>query len=86
MSDELDKNKDGIVSAFEQEIYEQKAKNRRKMAWLALLAIISTGVSLIFFVEETRLDKLEKILDFYWISLGTVVGTYVGISTWMTKK
>jgi hypothetical protein len=48
--------------------------------------MISSAFALMFFVPESRLEKIKDMLDLYWIALGGVVGTYVGISTWMTKR
>ena len=85
-NNEIDLNKDGSVDMNEQEIYEKKAVNRRRMAWVSLAAMIATAFAVLFFVPETKLDRIKDMLDLYWISLGGIVGAYVGISTWMTKK
>jgi len=83
--DEADITGDGLVSEKELEIYEQRAKNRRRMAWISLIAMIISALALMFFVEESRLDKLEGLLELYWLGLGGVVATYVGISAWNKK-
>jgi hypothetical protein len=83
--EEIDVNDDGIVNEKELEIYEQRAKNRRRMAWVSLIAMIFTAVALMFFVSDDRLAKLDGVLELYWIALGGVVGAYVGVSAW-TKK
>jgi NADH:ubiquinone oxidoreductase subunit E len=83
---EVDLNNDGNVTSKEEKIYEKKAVNRRRMAWVSLIAMVFTAIALLFFVPETRLEKIKDMLDLYWIALGGVVGTYVGISTWMTKR
>lgn len=83
--EEIDVNDDGIVNEKELEIYEQRAKNRRRMAWVSLAAMILTAVALMFFVSDDRLAKLDGLLELYWIALGGVVGAYVGISAW-TKR
>ena len=85
-NNEIDLNKDGNVSSKEEAQYERKAVNRRRMAWLSLVAMIASAFALMFFVPESRLEKIKDMLDLYWIALGGVVGTYVGISTWMTKR
>jgi hypothetical protein len=81
----IDVDNDGRVSEQELKIYEMRAANRRRMAWVSLLAMILTAAALVFFVPDSRLDKLKDLLDLYWIALGGVVGAYVGISAW-TKK
>jgi NADH:ubiquinone oxidoreductase subunit E len=85
-NNDIDLNQDGKVSLKEEIQYERKAVNRRRMAWLSLIAMISSAFALMFFVPESRLEKIKDMLDLYWIALGGVVGTYVGISTWMTKR
>jgi uncharacterized membrane protein len=81
---DLDNN--GIVDTVEQQLYERKAVNRRRMAWVALIAMIVTALLLMFVVPSDRITLLEEILAMYFIALGSIVGAYVGISTWMTKK
>jgi Co/Zn/Cd efflux system component len=83
---EIDLNQDGKVSRQEETVYEQKAVNRRLMAWVALIALVVSGFSMMFLVPETRLKTLDGLLEIYWIALGSIVGAYVGISTWMSKK
>jgi cytochrome bd-type quinol oxidase subunit 2 len=83
---EVDINKDGLVSETEAQAYERKAVNRRRMAWVSLVAMIATAAAILFVVPETKLDRIKDMLDLYWIALGSIVGAYVGISTWMSKK
>jgi hypothetical protein len=85
-NDEIDSNADGKVTKQEETRYEQKAVNRRRMAWVALIALVASGFSMMFLIPETRLKMLDGLLEIYWIALGSIVGAYVGISTWMTKK
>lgn len=82
----IDIDGDGVVSKKEEEIYERKAKNRRRMAWLSLVALIASGFSLMFLVPENRLAQLNGILELYWLSLGGIVGAYVGMSAWSARK
>lgn len=85
LKEEIDVNGDGIVNVKEIEIYEQRATNRRKMAWLSLVAMIISAFFIMFLVPDERLEKIKDMLDLYWIALGGVVGAYVGISAW-TKR
>ncbi len=85
-NEEIDLNRDGQISRKEEELYEKKAKNRRAMAWVSLIAMVISGISIMFFIPEARLQKINAMLDLYWISLGGIVGAYVGISTWMSKR
>lgn len=85
-TEEIDLNRDGTVSKKEEELYEKKAKNRRLMAWVSLIAMVASGFAIMFLIPEARLQKINAMLDLYWISLGGIVGAYVGISTWMSKR
>jgi hypothetical protein len=86
LANEADLNQDGKLSEEELKIYEKRAINRRRMAWLSLIALIVSGFSMMFFVSEERLARLDGILELYWISLGGIVGAYVGISAWASKR
>lgn len=83
---EVDIDKDGKVSETEAEAYERKAVNRRRMAWVSLIAMVATAAAILFVVPEAKLERIKDMLDLYWIALGSIVGAYVGISTWMSKK
>lgn len=83
---QIDLNNDGVIDEKEILFYERKATNRRRMAWLSLVALIVSGFSLMFFVPESRLSQLNGILELYWLSLGGIVGAYVGMSAWASRK
>lgn len=82
IKDELDINGNGLVTEKELEIYEQRAKNRRRMAWVSLIAMIVSAFCLMFLIPEEKLNKLDGLLELYWLGLGGVVATYVGVSAW----
>jgi hypothetical protein len=84
--DLIDVNGDGKISEREEILYEKKAVNRRRMAWLSLITLIISGFVLMFLVPEKRLSQLDGLLELYWISLGGIVGAYVGISAWASKR
>ncbi len=83
---QIDLSGDGKVDDREYLIYERKDRSRRNMAWLSLLALIISGLSFMFLVPESRLQQLNGILELYWISLGGIVGAYVGITAWVSRK
>ena len=86
MKDEIDLDGDGMINDKEIEMYERRAKNRRRMAWLSLIAMIVTSFCIMFLIPEERLSRIENMLDLYWVSLGGIVGAYVGISAWVNRK
>jgi hypothetical protein len=82
----LDLSGDGKVDEREWLLYDRKDRSRRNMARVSLIALIISGFSFMFLVPESRLQQLNGILELYWISLGGIVGAYVGISTWVSRK
>jgi hypothetical protein len=83
----LDLNNDGRISKVEEKITEDKFKNRRRMAWLAMVSMaFYTAVLLTPVIEETRIKSLENILDMFYIAMASIVGAYMGFATWASKK
>lgn len=85
-TDNVDINEDGKIDKREYLIYEKRAWHRRTMAWVSLIAAIVSGFCLMFFVPESRLKMMDGLLELYWIGLLGISGTYVGVSTWISKK
>jgi len=55
-------------------------KNRRKMAWVALLSII--GVTLIaFFLPVDRLTAISDLLSWFYTTMTAVTMGYMGTAT-----
>lgn len=52
-------------------------KNRRRMAWLALLAGLLFPVLLLW----TESDQLGAVAGSFYIFIGAVVGAYIGFAT-----
>lgn len=57
-------------------------KNRRKMAWISMLAGI--GFPLLLLVTES--PQLGAIAGPFYIFVGAVVGAYIGFATWDDKN
>ena len=56
-------------------------KNRRYMAWLALISImVVTGV-VMWKIPDARIKALENILIWFYIMMSSIIGAYVGFST-----
>ncbi len=61
-------------------------KNRRRMAWLSLFSILAFTVALLFFVDSDRLSAIEEASTWFYMSMASIVGAYMGFSTWAAKK
>lgn len=60
-------------------------KNRRRMAWIALMSmLIVTGLSF-FIVAESRLKLLSDVINMFYLAMASIVGAYVGFAT-LDKK
>ena len=57
-------------------------KNRRRMAWLAFLSMIAFTALCFFWVDPDRLAKLDTIITWYYMAAASIVGAYMGFSTY----
>lgn len=57
-------------------------KNRRRMAWLALWAAILACVAMFTVVPESKIEKLDEVVAWFFMGMFSIVGTYIGTATW----
>lgn len=90
MSDQetnIDIDGDGKVTKMEEKITEDRFKNRRRMAWMAITSMaVYTAVILTPLIDIERIKSLENILDMFYIAMASIVGAYMGFATWASKK
>lgn len=85
--DSIDINGDGEITQMEQNITEDKFKNRRKMAWVSMISMtVYTAILLTPAIDIDRIKSLENILDMFYIAMASIVGAYMGFATWANKK
>ncbi len=87
---------DGIVTdeeiarekeMIELELREEKANAQQWMAWVAMGSmLIFTTVLFLPVVSTTRVNALADLLGLFYIAQAGVVGAYMGVSAWMSKK
>ena len=87
---------DGIVTDDEinkaKEIREFEDKSRKHLAQLRLArySLIAIGIYtlLLFmpFIPDERIAQITKISDLFYISLCSVVGAYMGFTSWASRK
>lgn len=88
----LDRDKDGKVSEYEQEIIEleqklKKSDTQRNMAWLALFFMLFfTGLLFTPFIPIDRVTAIGDLIGMFFVAQASIVGAYMGISAWMSKK
>ncbi|MBT9159409.1 MAG: hypothetical protein DDT26_00668 [Dehalococcoidia bacterium] len=60
--------------------------NRRRMAWISLIAMLLTTVALLFVVPVPRLEALGGIIDMFYIAMTSIVGAFIGFQAWWNVK
>lgn len=62
--------------------------NRRRMAWMSLVSIIAVTILILFtdLVPESRLQILSEVITWFYFSLASVIGAYMGFTTWASVK
>jgi hypothetical protein len=93
---QYDLNSDGTVSdeeiarskdMLELELREEKSEAQKRMAWAAMVSMII--FSLVLFlpvIPETRVKVLGEILGLFYLASAGIVGAYMGVSAWMSKR
>ena len=93
---QYDLNSDGTVSdeeiarskdMLELELREEKSEAQKRMAWAAMVSMII--FSLVLFlpvIPETRVKVLGEILGLIYLASAGIVGAYMGVSAWMSKR
>jgi len=69
------------------ELQEEKADAQRRMAWVALISmIIFTVVVFLPFFPDARIKLLGELSALFYIGMAGVVGAYMGMTAYMSKK
>jgi|TARA_B110000977_G_scaffold58707_1_gene79811 hypothetical protein len=71
----------------ELEMQEDKADAQRKMSWVSLIAmIVFTIVICTPIISEARLKLIGDISGLFYIGMAGVVGAYMGMTAYMSRK
>ncbi len=69
------------------ELAEEKSEAQRRMALGAMAAIIgSTALILSPVVSVNRVAALSDLMGLFYISMAGIVGAYMGVSAWMSRR
>ena len=87
---ELDLNKDGVVSDVEMQTAElqhdlRKQRAQRRMATASLVAMAAFTCAM-FFVDLDRVKALADISNLFYITGGGIVAAYMGASAFMNRN
>lgn len=62
-------------------------KNRRRMAWLSLISIIGLmGLLLTDVIPVERIHALKEPITWFFFAAASIIGAYMGFTTWSSKK
>ena len=63
-------------------------KNRRRMAWTSLGAMIFFTFLILFtsIVPESRLTILSEVITWFYFSMASIIGMYMGATTYASIK
>lgn len=56
-------------------------KHRRRMAYIALLSMLVVTYWCLFNIPVERLTVIDNIISWFFITMGSIVGAYVGFAT-----
>lgn len=95
-SRKYDLDNDGEISDDElkdmEKIEEIERNNRkqaaqRRMAWVAIWSMIVFTIILFSpLVSDARVNALADLLGLFYIAQAGVVGAFMGVSAWMSRK
>lgn len=76
-----------IDSKLTTEGAEEIWDGRRRMAWLALVAIILPTLYIIgFVVDVSVIRELGVLMSWFYLALASIVCSYFGFTTWSSIK
>jgi hypothetical protein len=83
----VDLNKDGKIDDKELNEYFKKVESYKHIAHIALAAMIVFTLALLTpYVSIDRIKAFSELVSMFYIMMGTLVATYMGVSTWMSIK
>jgi hypothetical protein len=70
------------------EIERSKWRSRRQMAWVSLIAMMVVTGLCVFFVPIEKMKVIEEMISWFFITMASVIGAYMGFTTWssISKK
>ncbi len=68
-------------STISNRLNNDRWRNRRRMAWTALISIFVVTYMAFFKVPVERLNVLKEVITWFYFVMGSVVGAYVGFAT-----
>ena len=90
--EEFDIDGDGVVSDDEMSVIQkidahEKSDAQRKMAWVAMVTmIVFTLLLFLPIFPDGRIKALSDLFGLFYIGMAGVVGSYFGMTAYMSRK
>ena len=82
-----DSELEAVTKIHETEMQEEKADAQRKMAWIALISmLVFTALVFLPIFPDTRIKALADLFSLFYIGMAGVVGAYMGMTAYMSKR
>jgi hypothetical protein len=79
-------NDDKLTAKQKMELERAKWRGRRRMAGIALTSMIFVMLALLFWpIPETKIKTLEEPLVWFFFSMASIIGAYMGFTSWASK-
>ena len=79
--------KSNIEKIEQLEMQEEKADAQRRMAWISLLSmIVFTLLVFMPIFPDSRIKALADLFGLFYIGMAGVVGAYMGMTAYMSRK
>ena len=76
-----------IAKIEEIEMQEEKADAQRRMAWVSLFAmLVFTCLVFLPIFPDSRIKALADLFGLFYIGMAGVVGAYMGMTAYMSRK
>ena len=76
-----------VAKLEELEMQEEKADAQRRMAWVSLISmLVFTGFVFLPIFPDSRIQALADLFGLFYIGMAGVVGAYMGMTAYMSKK
>jgi|TARA_Y100000004_G_C8933558_1_gene421108 hypothetical protein len=76
-----------VAKLEELEMQEEKADAQRRMAWVSLISmLVFTGLVFLPIFPDSRIQALADLFGLFYIGMAGVVGAYMGMTAYMSKK
>ena len=76
-----------IAKIEEMEMQEEKADAQRRMAWVSLIAmLVFTCLVFLPIFPDSRIKALADLFGLFYIGMAGVVGAYMGMTAYMSRK